>query len=150
MGEQNNKIKGEITLTQLEFDKENEVEQVQFGSKLELEDPKEPEVAVLPVETDEEGQLELFDEPKETSKAKEKKPAASAPKKAAPEQKVTNEFMIYYAGNQIPVLQDEMTLEEVRSFLESDFPELSKERTEMTVNMEKKEVVPVVKGAKKG
>lgn len=45
-----------------------------------------------------------------------------------------------------------MTLEKIRVYLEDqqDFPELSKERTEMTADDKKLHIVPVVKGAKKG
>lgn len=57
---------------------------------------------------------------------------------------------MYYAGHRHPVPEDNMTLEQVRSFLESDFPELSKERTQMLLDKKEKQVIPVVTGAKKG
>ncbi|MFE4029247.1 hypothetical protein ACFX4N_24120 [Priestia sp. YIM B13551] len=43
-----------------------------------------------------------------------------------------------------------MTLEQVREWLELDYPELSKERTKLVVEEEKKLIVPIVSGAKKG
>lgn len=100
-----------------------------------------------------EEQISLFDDdevPKqqvaEAASAKKKTPA----KKADANQKVNPDFMVYYAGKRIAVPESDMSLEQLRVYLEGDFPELSKERTEMTVDMTKKEVVPVVKGAKKG
>ncbi|MBU5262036.1 PRTRC system protein C [Bacillus atrophaeus] len=128
----------------LEFEKEQNQEQIQeFGTRLEQEEPKQPN-------NSEEEQLALFDEPKqEQEKPKAKKPATKK-QKAKPEEKVGTDYVVYYAGNRIPVPEDNMTLEEVRAYLEADFPELSKERTQMLLEKKEKQVVPVVSGAKKG
>lgn len=138
----------------LEFDKEQEKEAaVTYGNQLELVEPESPEAPEFDdvdddiVVPEEDQQLNMFDDD-EPKKAPKKKVAAAS--KPAPEVKVGTGFTVYYAGHRIPVPQEEMTLDAVRQYLESDFPELSKERTEMLMNKEKNEVVPVVKGAKKG
>lgn len=135
----------------LEFEKEQEqVKSTTYGSRLEQEDPKEPEVPEVDPKQDEseDGQLNLFGEV-EKPKVKPKEVKKAKPK-AKEEQKVDQEYMIYYAGHRVPVPQNNMTLESVRQFLEMDFPELSKARTEMTIDTKEKQIVPVVKGAKKG
>ncbi|MCY9186514.1 hypothetical protein [Bacillus halotolerans] len=126
----------------LEFEKEQNQEQKQeFGTRLEQEEPKQPN-------NSEEEQLALFEEPKQ-EKPKAKKPATKK-QKANPEEKVDTDYVVYYAGNRIPVPESNMTLEEVRGYLETDFPELSKERTQMLLDKKEKQIVPVVSGAKKG
>ncbi|WAT23479.1 hypothetical protein O0R52_22115 (plasmid) [Bacillus halotolerans] len=126
----------------LEFEKEQNQEQKQeFGTRLEQEEPKQPN-------NSEEEQLALFEEPKQ-EKPKAKKPATKK-QKAKPEEKVDTDYVVYYAGNRIPVPESNMTLEEVRGYLETDFPELSKERTQMLLDKKEKQIVPVVSGAKKG
>ncbi|GIN55035.1 MULTISPECIES: hypothetical protein [Bacillus] len=127
----------------LEFDKEQTQEQKQeFGTRLEQEEPKQPD-------THEEVQLALFDTPKQEKPKATKKPATKR-QKATPEDIVGTGYVVYYAGHRHPVPEDNMTLEQVRSFLESDFPELSKERTQMLLDKKEKQVIPVVTGAKKG
>ncbi|MED3627941.1 hypothetical protein P4478_12850 [Bacillus subtilis] len=126
----------------LEFEKEQNQEQKQeFGTRLEQEEPKQPN-------NSEEEQLALFEEPK-PEKPKAKNPATKK-QKAKPEEKVDTDYVVYYAGNRIPVPESNMTLEEVRGYLETDFPELSKERTQMLLDKKEKQIVPVVSGAKKG
>ncbi|MCD7911045.1 hypothetical protein KC480_05835 [Bacillus velezensis] len=128
----------------LEFEKEQTQDQHQeFGTRLEQEEPKQPDNV-------EEEQLALFEEPKEEkTKVTSKKPATKK-QKAKPDDKVDTDYVVYYAGNRIPVPESNMTLEEVRAYLESDFPELSKERTQMLLDKKEKQIVPVVSGAKKG
>lgn len=143
----------------LEFEQENEQE-IKYGTQLEQTEPEEPKNNMPEVDGSdddieipaEDAQLDLFggEEPIDKKNKKTAAPNTKAKEKAKPEDKVNSEFMIYYAGHRVPVPQDEMTLEQVRSFLEGDFPELSKERTEMLLDKENKQVVPVVKGAKKG
>jgi hypothetical protein len=142
----------------MELEKEQEQKIVgNFGQELELEDPEVPEVPEfqgsdddldVPVEDDQMALFDLPEEKKQSKKAEKKEPIKK--EKAAPETKVNSDFVVFYAGHKVNVPEDNMTIEEVRAFLEMDFPELSKERTEMTIDKEKKEIVPVVKGAKKG
>jgi hypothetical protein len=154
----------------LEFDKEQSAIQPQFKKVDEVE-PEKKEEPVLPVQpeepaVDDDAQFDLFGEitdPKAvaTGKPQAKKPV---PKPAAPvavtskptqikpkeEKKVGVSYNVYYAGNTIQVPEDDMTLEELREFLQVDFPEFSKDRTELIVDHDKKEVRPIVKGSKKG
>jgi hypothetical protein len=142
----------------MELEKEQEQKIVgDFGQELELEDPEVPEVPEfqgadddleVPEEDDQMALFDLPEEKKQSKKAEKKEPVKK--EKAAPETKVNSDFVVFYAGHKVNVPEDGMTIEQVRAFLESDFPELSKERTEMTIDKEKKEIVPVVKGAKKG
>lgn len=145
-----------MDVSNLEFEKEKEQEQTaQYGDKLEFEEPKAPDVLKIPeidenagVEIPEEDQqLALFDVPE---KKKETKKKTSSPKKADPLKKVDASFTVVYAGHKVAVPYDDMTLEEVRSFLEADYPELSKERAQLLLDEEKKYIIPVVKGAKNG
>ncbi|CDQ41877.1 hypothetical protein [Virgibacillus salexigens] len=144
-------------MSSLEFDKEKE-QQPTFGTNLDQEEPKEPEQAEIPEEEpekkpkenlEENGQFSLFEEPKQEKKAP-KKPSTAPKKKSKPSQKVGMEYTVYYAGHQVPVPEEDMTMDTVRSYLETDFPELSKDRTEMLIDEKNKQIVPVVKGAKKG
>ncbi|WP_067923975.1 hypothetical protein [Alicyclobacillus shizuokensis] len=113
----------------------------------------QPEAAA-PQPEDDEPVTNLFGEIEEpeTSKPQKRSSKNTTVKKTVTKtpEKVGTDYMVYYAGYQIPVPRDEMTVEEVRQMLEADYPELSKERTEMLVDAEKKQIVPVVKGAKKG
>jgi hypothetical protein len=153
----------------MEFENENEQQQMVFHHEPEDEQPEQTEAPDLDdidddIEVPEEDQqLDLFGEPAEPVSPSPKAQSNSKPKKKnsknklpewyqppKPDEKVSTEFTVYYAGHRIPVPEDNMTLESLREFLEGDFPELSKERTEMTIDREKKQVVPIVKGAKKG
>lgn len=58
--------------------------------------------------------------------------------------------MACYAGHKIPIEDRTLKLEDIRKLLEKDFPELSQERTEMIYDDKTGNIVPVVKGAKKG
>ena len=59
--------------------------------------------------------------------------------------------VVLYAGHRIEVPTREMKLEEVRAqVLEEQFPELSKERTEMLYDEERGHIIPVLKGHRKG
>ncbi|MFE7817877.1 hypothetical protein ACFU1R_06690 [Priestia megaterium] len=64
--------------------------------------------------------------------------------------KVDKTWTVAYAAQQHNPPEDDMTLDALRQWLELDYPELSKERCRMEVDEEKKLVVPVVSGAKKG
>lgn len=151
----------------LEFDKETTQEQdqqnqVTYGDRLEQEEPEKPTVPEFDNLDDdidvpeEDAQLDLFGgedkkDKKETKAAPPKSAPKSTPKKSQDQdQKVNTAFTVYYAGHQVAVPEDGMTLENLRRYLESDFPELSKDRTRMTVDIKKNQVVPIVQGAKKG
>lgn len=58
--------------------------------------------------------------------------------------------IVAYAGHQHVVTDRTLSLEQIRQVLERDFPELSKDRCEMTYNATTGIVVPVVKGSRKG
>jgi hypothetical protein len=144
----------------LEFENESTQEQQNqsdFGTRLELEEPEQPKAPEVDnIDDDievpaEDQQLDLFGEPaKPKAEATTKKKAAAKPKAKKEPEKVGKEYIVYYAGHRVAVPEDDMTLDEVRSYLECDFPELSADRTEMTVDSKEKQIVPVVKGAKKG
>lgn len=102
-------------------------------------------------------------EVKKEGTAKNKKPTKGKGKKQSElakkikEQKTKRENMkvdttwnIAYAAQQYNPPEDDMTLEQVREYLEIDFPELSKERCRMEIDSAKKLIVPIVSGAKKG
>lgn len=88
-----------------------------------------------------------------TEKAREqsKKTVASVAGAAKKEPDVYDkDRSVHYAGHRIEVPSREMKLEGVRQMLEEQFPELSKERTEMLYDDEKGLVIPVLKGHRKG
>lgn len=64
--------------------------------------------------------------------------------------KVDTTWNIAYAAQQYNPPEDDMTLEQVREWLELDYPELSKERCRMEIDESKKLIVPIVKGSKNG
>lgn len=150
-------------MSNLEFHKEKEQEQTtQYGSQLEFKEPEEPAVPDVDGNDDdievptEDQQLDLFggapepvEKKVETKKKTSAKPA-SVPQKKIDPQKVGTDYTVMYAGHKIPVPQDDMLLEDLRAYLEADYPELSRERAELIIDKEKFHVVPVVKGAKKG
>lgn len=45
---------------------------------------------------------------------------------------------------------EKVTLEEVREYLEEDYPELSKDRTVMEYDIEKNIIIPILRGSRKG
>lgn len=57
---------------------------------------------------------------------------------------------VYYAGHQRAVPDRRMKLEDVRAMMEADFPELSKENTDMIYDEERGAVIPVLRGHRKG
>ncbi|MGM2632395.1 hypothetical protein [Bacillus cereus group sp. Bce040] len=89
------------------------------------------------------------EEKKPTGKAKgkDKKNIKPVDKKNI---KVDTTWNIAYAAQQYNPPENDMTLEQVREWLELDYPELSKERCHMDVDADKKLIVPIVKGAKNG
>ena len=147
-----------IDLTEDDFLDISEAKNAEFGGLFDTEEPvavvepkdekKDEELPVVQVTTD------------ANSKSKEKK---STKKKADPalaknikeqmkkkeEQKVDATWEVAYAGHRINP-PHEMQVEELRAWLELDFPELSKERCRMIVEEKKKLIVPVVSGAKNG
>lgn len=64
--------------------------------------------------------------------------------------KVDTTWNIAYAAAQYNPPENDMTLEQVREWLELDYPELSKERCRMEIDEEKKLIVPIVSGSKNG
>jgi hypothetical protein len=64
--------------------------------------------------------------------------------------KVDTTWNIAYAAQQYNPPENDMTLEQVREWLEMDYPELSKERCRMEIDEDKKLIVPIVKGSKNG
>lgn len=81
------------------------------------------------------------------AKGKDKKTTKPVDKKNI---KVDTTWNIAYAAQQYNPPENDMTLEQVREWLELDYPELSKERCHMDVDADKKLIVPIVKGAKNG
>ncbi len=57
---------------------------------------------------------------------------------------------VAYAGHRHEVTDRTLSLEQVRQVLERDYPELSKDRCEMTYDDKTGIIVPVVKGSRKG
>jgi len=82
---------------------------------------------------------------KKTAKKADKKPAVKDE-----DLEVSTEWTIAYAGQQMNPPHDKMKVEDVRQWLEVDFPELSKERCKWSIEKKKKLMVPIVSGAKKG
>lgn len=64
--------------------------------------------------------------------------------------KVDKSWTIAYSAQQYNPPEDNMTIEAVREWLEIDYPELSKERCRIEISEDKKLIVPIVSGAKKG
>lgn len=126
--------------------------------RVDEEEPPAPKPAELPKEeSQEEGMVDLLgnpiDPPKKENKSASKPKAKAAPKKEVKpkeEVKYGPEFRIAYARHSENLPHEDMTLEEIRQYLEVDFPELSKERTKMDVDDKTKTIVPMVLGAKKG
>lgn len=79
-------------------------------------------------------------------------PKANAPKRgAATEPEVYDkDRIVAYAGHQHVITDRTLSLEQIRQMLERSYPELSKDRCEMTYDAKTGIVVPVVKGARKG
>ncbi|UOE58158.1 hypothetical protein [Cytobacillus oceanisediminis] len=114
--------------------------------------------AVIPIKPGADKAEPVKNEDKKTETAKapdknDKKTAAKATSKDKKKKKediqVDESWTVAYAGNQLSPSRP-MKLEELREELELDYPELSKERTRMEANEERKLVVPIVSGAKNG
>lgn len=104
------------------------------------------------------GQLDLFggiDETpvpnakKNTSSPKPPKKSETKPKKPV-EEKVDTSWNVAYAGQLIPVPEDDMSITKLHQFLEVDFPELSKSRSTCALDKEGKIITFAPNGAKKG
>jgi len=153
----------------LEFEKEQTQQTSIEFKQLESEEPKKEEAADLQkddqndTEDQADTQLDLFGDSIQevqdnqntqnaqgSKKPKKNNTSSNKKKTTSKEEKFGVDYTVYYAGHTIQVPNDDMTLEEIRQYLEEEFPELSKERTEMTVNKEKKSITPIVKGSKKG
>lgn len=87
--------------------------------------------------------------------AAKKSGTVSAPpkiKKNIPDskEKFGTDYEVYYARGRDQVPKNDMTVEQIREFMEVSYPEMSKERTSWSVDREKKYLFPDVSGAKKG
>jgi hypothetical protein len=149
----------------MEFEKkqeqEQEVTQTSQGvqhKRVEEEEPKEPEQAELPKEEkpeEEEVITDLLGSPVAPQKpAPKPKPKAPVQKKveAKPkeEKKYGTDYTVCYARYREVLPKEDMTLEDIREWLEADYPELSKERTKMDVDEKTKTIAPIPSNAKKG
>lgn len=83
-------------------------------------------------------------------KADAKKNAKKPQKKKAEDIVVDPSWTVAYAAQQYHPPHEGMKLEDLRAYLELDYPELSKERTKWEFDEDKKLVVPVISGAKMG
>ncbi|SFJ63336.1 hypothetical protein SAMN02799624_05275 [Paenibacillus sp. UNC496MF] len=89
--------------------------------------------------------------PKNKTKPAVKANTSKAVKPKDPEKKYGSDFVICYARERIEMpAGEDLTLEQVRQWLETDFPEFGKERTEMLVDEDQKFIVPILKSPKKG
>ena len=109
-------------------------------------EPETKEIPVVPAP-------KVSTQKKATSKTKKKNPALTKNIKEQikknDERKVDGTWQVAYAARRLNP-PHEMTIEELRQFLELDWPELSKDRCSMTIDEEKKLIVPIVNGAKNG
>ncbi|MHB1702294.1 MAG: hypothetical protein ACYCSN_19610 [Acidobacteriaceae bacterium] len=109
------------------------------------------------------GQLDLFADLPEEDRAElglnvpapVDKKKAEKPKTVAPAvEKEPDEYpvdrTVYYAGHRLPVPSRTMKKEDVRVWLEDQFPELRKDNTEMIYDDKTGALIPVVKAHKKG
>lgn len=72
---------------------------------------------------------------------------SSVSPEAAP---VDKDRVVAYAGHQHLITDRTLTLEQIRQMMERLYPELSKDRCEMTYNAKTGLIVPIVKGSRKG
>lgn len=131
-----------IDLTEDDFLDASEVNGADlFGDSLtDTEEPKKEEA-----KKDEAPVVPVKKEAKGKSKAKDTKKKTKSPM----EHIVDGTWEVAYAGHRVNP-PHEMKVEELRAWLELDYPELSKERCRMIVEEDKKLIVPVVSGAKNG
>lgn len=66
------------------------------------------------------------------------------------EKPIGKPMIVRLYGHNIPVTDVNMTLEDIRKMLSKDFPELSKDRTEMVLDEKAGLIIPVIKAARKG
>ncbi len=92
-----------------------------------------------------------FFAPAEPAAPRKSKPDAKASASKAAEPAVYDQDrVVAYAGHQHVITDRTLSLEAIRQMLERDYPELSKDRCEMTYDAKTGIFVPVVKGARKG
>jgi len=130
----------------LEFEKEMKENNTNY-----LENHQEKSIPDNPVKEEpaDPFSVDLFGNPID-EKPKKEKPSKKATKPKKEDKLYDTSWLIFYAGHRLTVPEDGLLLDQVRAYLELEFPELSKERTEMLTDEEKKHIIPVVKGAKKG
>lgn len=103
-----------------------------------------------------EEQLSFFPSADGTARPEGDKPRPPKPDKAAPRAQdkepavYDKDRMVAYAGHQLPITDRTLSLEQIRQLLEPQYPELSKDRCDMTYDNKTGIIVPVVKGARKG
>ena len=151
---------------------ENEVKNQQAEGTVHMrtdeEDPVETPQAELPTQPEEIVDVDLFGVPiapptksvklppavkptvAKPTTAKATPAAKAEPAKPKEPEKFGIDYQYAYAGHVGNLPQEDMTLEDIRQFLQVDFPELSKERTRMEVDTETKYIIPIVKGTKSG
>lgn len=115
------------------------------------------------------GTISLFDAfaesnaiPEEMKKKEEEKKKKESTKKGSKKtskpkvEKYDLPLVVRYAQQNIELTAEhfggveKVTLEEVRKYLEDDYPELGKERTLMEYDKDKGLVIPIVRGSRKG
>ena len=92
-------------------------------------------------------QLTFFPTPA-PAKPEAKKPAPG--RKPDEPEEYDKDRVVAYAGHKHLITDRKLSLEEIRKMLEKDYPELSKDRCEMTYDDKTGIIVPVVKGSRKG
>ncbi|GAK41966.1 hypothetical protein TCA2_4458 [Paenibacillus sp. TCA20] len=126
--------------------------QKQLDYMMKSVEPEEPEDEAESKDANVE--YDLFGEPiaAATPKSKSSKPKVNAtkPSPTDPVKYDTNWVCLVY-DKRIPVPEDGLTLEKVRQYLEMEYPQFSKDRTEMMIDKEQKYIIPnVTKAPKKG
>lgn len=95
-------------------------------------------------------QQSLFEVEGKEEKDEKKEKNAQVKVKDKNKEPIGTPMIVSYAGHKITINDVKLTPEDIRKKLEKDFPELSKERTEMIVDKKKKLIVPVIRAARKG
>lgn len=78
------------------------------------------------------------------------KPPNGKSKTAVEPEVYDKDRIVAYAGHQHVITDRTLSLEQIRQMLERSYPELSKDRCDMTYDPKTGIIVPVVKGARKG
>ncbi len=118
---------------------QNKQEQIDYLKKAEQDQPQV--------------ELDLFGEPMTPpAKAKTADKPKPNPQKPKDENKTYGtEYVILVFDQRIAVPEENMTLEKIRGFIEMDYPQFAKDRTEMFVDEPQKYIIPnVAKAPKKG